>query len=201
MCSAATFWRCQCMPVVLAVVDLHAVHADVALAGFGVAGDDAGQGDEAASVLGPGFEDGEVEEVEVFAAMDDLLAGGVFCGDDFGEEVAYLGEHGEHLQLVHEARGGLGFEEGADAVGDVVERVGFEGEAHAAFAAELVHEDVGAGMAFYVFEEEGGAAGFGCAAAELGGAVGDLGHLEDGVYLGGDAFEFAGFFECLDPVA
>ncbi len=31
---AATFWRCQCMPVV-AVVDLHAVHADVALAGFG----------------------------------------------------------------------------------------------------------------------------------------------------------------------
>ncbi len=57
----------------------------------GIAGDDTGEGDEAASVLGPGFEDGEVEEIDVFAAMDDLLAGGVFCRDDFGEEAAHLG--------------------------------------------------------------------------------------------------------------
>ncbi len=56
--------------------------------------------------------------------------------------------------------GVCGLEEGADAVGDGVEGVGLEGEVHAAFAAELVHEDVCAGMAFYVFEEEGGAAGF-----------------------------------------
>ena len=77
----------------LAVVDLHAVHAYVALAGFGIAGDDAGQGDEAAAVLRPGLEDGELEEIDVFAAMDDLLAGGVFGGDDFGEEAADLGEH------------------------------------------------------------------------------------------------------------
>ena len=97
--------------------------------------------------------------------------------------------------------GVCGLEQGADAVGDVVEGVGFESEVHAALAAELVHQDARAGVAFDVFEEEGGATGFGCAAAELGGAVGDLGHLEDGVYFGGDAFEFAGFLECLDPVA
>ena len=181
MCSAATFWRCQCMPVVLAVVDLHAVHADVALAGFGVAGDDAGQGDEAAAVLRPGFEDGEVEEIDVFAAVDDLLAGGVFGGDDFGEEAADLGERGQELQLVHEAGWGLGLEQGADAVGDGVERVGFERELHAALAAELVHQDLRAGVAFDVFEEQGGTSGFECASAELGGAVGDLGHLEVGI--------------------
>ena len=110
------------------VVDLHAVHAYVALAGFGVAGDDAGEGDEAASVLRPGLEDGELEEVDVCAAMDDLLAGGVFGGDDFGEEAAYLGERGKQLELVHEAGWGFGFEEGADAVGYGVEGVGFEGE-------------------------------------------------------------------------
>ena len=52
-CSAAFFWRCQCMPVVLAVVDLHAVHAHVALAGAGIAGDHAGERDEAAAVEGP----------------------------------------------------------------------------------------------------------------------------------------------------
>ena len=45
----------------------------------------------AASVVGPGFEDGEVEKIDVFAAMDDLLARGVFGGDDLGEEAAYLG--------------------------------------------------------------------------------------------------------------
>ena len=64
----------------LAVVDLHAVHADVALAGFGIAGDDAGEGDEGAAVLGPGGEDGEFGEVDVRAFEDDLLAGGVFRG-------------------------------------------------------------------------------------------------------------------------
>ena len=48
---------------------------------------------------------------------------------------------------------------GADAVGDVVERVDFEGELHAALGAELVHQDAGAGVAGDVFEEEGGAAG------------------------------------------
>ena len=42
------------------VVDLHAIHADVALAGVGVFGDDAGQGDEAAAVERPAFEDGQI---------------------------------------------------------------------------------------------------------------------------------------------
>ncbi len=43
------------------VVDLHAVHAYVPLAGFRVASDDAGEGDEGASVLRPGFQDRQFE--------------------------------------------------------------------------------------------------------------------------------------------
>ena len=185
----------------LGVVDLHAVHADVALAGFGITRDDARESDEWAAVLRPGFEDGKVEEVDVLTPMDHLFAGSVLGGDDFGEVVSYLSEHGEHLHLVHEGGGGLLLEECADAIGDGIEGVGFEREAHTAFAAELVHEDACARMALYVFEEESWASRFGCAAMEFGGAVRDLGHLEVGVHLGGDAFELTGFLEGLDPVA
>ena len=65
----------------LAVVDLHAIHADVALPcrRARVAGDDAGQGDEAAAILGPALQDGKIEDAEIFA-QDDFFAGRVFGG-------------------------------------------------------------------------------------------------------------------------
>ena len=44
------------------VVNLDAIHADVALAGVGVLRDDAGQGDEASAVERPAFEDGKIEQ-------------------------------------------------------------------------------------------------------------------------------------------
>ncbi len=44
------------------VVNLHAIHADVALAGVGVLRDHAGQGDEAPAIERPAFEDGEIEQ-------------------------------------------------------------------------------------------------------------------------------------------
>ena len=180
------------------VVDLHAVHADVPFAGGGVAGDDAGQGDEAAAILRPRLQDGQLEKVDLVAGVDDLLAGGIAGGDDPGEEAADLRQHRQHLQLVHHAGGGLGVEQGADAVGDTVERIDVEGELHAGLGAELIHEDTGAGMTFDVLEEQGGSAGPGRAAAELGGAVGDLGHLEDRVDRLRDALEFPCLVELAD---
>ena len=137
----------------LLVVDLHAVHADVALAGFGVPGDDAGEGDEGAAVLGPGGEDGEFGEVYGFTDMDDLLASGFALVDDFGEEAADLGEGGEEFEFVEEAGGCGGVEEGADAAGYVVEGGDIEGELHAGLGAELVHEDSCAGVADDVLEQ------------------------------------------------
>ena len=121
------------------------------------------------------------------------LQGASFGETDLGEEIADFGEHWEQLHLVHEAGGHLGLDEGADTVGYVVEGVGFECQLHAAQAAELVHQDGRAGVAFDVFEEEGRASCFCGAAVEFGGAVGDLGHLEVRVNFDGDALELAGF--------
>ena len=80
----------------LAVVDLHAIHAHVALAGARIAGDDAGQGDEAAAVEGPALQNREVEDGEV-VAEDHFLAGRVFGGDGFWEDIADGRELGQHL--------------------------------------------------------------------------------------------------------
>ena len=89
----------------------------------------------------------------------------------------------------------------SDSAGDAVERVGFERELHAAFAAELVHEDARSGIAFDVLEEQRRTSGFCGASAELGGAVGDFCHLKDGIDFGGDALQFSSFVELLNPVA
>ena len=50
------------------VVDLHAIHADVALPCFRIAREDERQRDEAAAVLRPAFENREIEKVDVAAA-------------------------------------------------------------------------------------------------------------------------------------
>ena len=44
------------------VINLDAIHAEIAFAGVGIARHDAGQGDETPAVERPAFEDGEVEE-------------------------------------------------------------------------------------------------------------------------------------------
>ena len=148
----------------LAVVDLHAVHAHVALSGFGVAGDDARERDEAAAVERPALEDGELIEREGIAE-NDFFAGRVFGGNGFGEDIADGRQLREHFEFFEEAFGGFDFEKRADAAGDFIEGalvgVEAEGELHAALGAELIDEDARAGKAFDVFEEEGGTACFG----------------------------------------
>jgi hypothetical protein len=65
----------------------------------------------------------------------------------------------------------------------------------------LIDEDAGAGMAFDVFEQEGGAAGLAGAATGFRNAVGDLGDFEDGGDFLADAAELARLVEELDPVS
>ncbi len=77
----------------------------------------------------------------------------------FGKELAHLGEHGQHLDFVEEALRRLHVHELADAVGDFVECVDFESEIHAAGGAELVDQNLRAGMALDVLEEQRRAAG------------------------------------------
>ena len=106
------------------VVDLHAVHAQVALAGFWVAGGYAGKGNEAAGVLRPALQDGEVQQGEIIS-FDDLFAGA--GGDGFWKEFSGFGEEREHFQLVQEALRGFDVEEPFDAVGEFVEGTHFQG--------------------------------------------------------------------------
>ena len=178
------------------VVDLQAIHADVALAGLGVASDDAGESDEASGVLRPALQDGEVEQGEV-VALDDFLAGA--GGNGLGEKLSGFGEEWEHFEFVEEALRGFEVHEDADAVGEFIEGVHAEGQLHAGFRAELVDEDLRAGMVLYVLKEESGATGF--AGFRFADAVGDFGDFEDGVDFGLDALEFAGAVESGDPLA
>src|ERR1700730_2306764 len=71
------------------VVDLEAIHPDISFAGFGVAGDDARESDEASSVLRPALKDGEVEQGEV-VSLDHFFAG--TGSDRLGEKFAGFGE-------------------------------------------------------------------------------------------------------------
>ena len=123
------------------------------LHGVRVASDDAGEGDEGASVLRPGLEDREIEEVDVCAAVDDLLAGGVFGGDDLGEEAAYFGKCWEKQSLSMKLVGVSGFRR-------VRMRLAMSSSESVSRAScirrrlpKLVHQDFCARVAFYVFEE------------------------------------------------
>ena len=76
------------------VVDLEAVHAYVAFAGVGVAGDYARKGDEAAGILRPALEDGEIQQGEI-VALDYFFAGA--GGDGLGEKLSGFGQEWEHF--------------------------------------------------------------------------------------------------------
>ena len=136
------------------------------------------------------------------------LQGASLAADGFGEGAGERAELRQHFELVEEAFGGFDVEEAVMRLGDFVEVVDAESQGHAPLAAELVDEDLVAGMAFDVFKEECGAAGgvvpF-CAGtrvrADFGDAVGDLGDFQLGRDFFADALELAVLFEGFDPVA
>jgi len=168
------------------VVDLHSVHAYVALAGFGITRYYARERDEAAGIFRPALDDRKIIQREVVTTNDFFARS---AGNCFRKELPHLRQHWEHLYFVKEALRGFYVDELADAVGDFVEFVDLEREIHAACRTELVDEDLCAGMAFDVLEKQRGAAGRGCRASiissrHLADAVGDLGDLENGVDFG-----------------
>ncbi len=181
------------------VVELHAVHADIALTAPGVARDDARQGDEASAITRPALQHREVEERKI-AAANDFLAGS--AGNNLGEKTAHLGEQRQHFHFVEEALRRLDVHELADTGGDFVERIAVERQVHAALGAELVDEQLGCGIAFEVFEEQRRTSrAFSSARPPLGHAVGYFGDLQNGVTLRLDALEFAGPIQGGDPLS
>ena len=125
---------------------LDAIHADVAVAGFGVFGEDSAEGDVAAgaalgdfgtgsgvedlaaieiAVEGPALDEGEAIEVGFVAFEDDLLADA--GADGFWGEGAELEEVGQLLHFLHEGGGDFGLDESLDALGEFGEGFGSEG--------------------------------------------------------------------------
>ena len=156
------------------VKNLHAVHAEVAFAGFRVSGGHAGESDEAPSVLRPALEDGEVDQREI-VALDDFLAGA--GGHGSGKKLSGFCKQRKHFQFVEEALRRFHVHEGADAVSHFIRRVHSESELHASFAPELVDEQLGAGVAFYILKEKSGASGMVAGVAAFADPIGDLSDL------------------------
>ena len=87
----------------------------------------------------------------------------------------------------------------ADAVGDLIEGINLKSKIHATGRTELVDQDLRAGVAFDVLEQESGAAGLvpirgppgrDAVSCILADPVGDFGDLEDGIYLQCGSFSF-----------
>ena len=100
------------------VVDLHAIHADVALAGFGVARYYTWKCDKTAGVFRPALENGKPVEGNILAANYFFARAG---GDRLRKELPHFRELWEHLDFVQEALRRFYVHELADAVGYFVE--------------------------------------------------------------------------------
>ncbi len=133
------------------VINLDAVHPGVALACFRIAGDHAWQRDEPAAILRPALQDGKIQQREIFF-LDDLFARA--GGNDLGEELAHIGEHGQHLQLFQKAFRRLHVEQLADALGNFVQGIDAKSHLHAALRAELVDQHRNAIPAFNIFKQQ-----------------------------------------------
>ena len=140
------------------VINLHSVHTDVALAGFGIARDHAGQRDEASSIFGPALQHREIQQRKVIALDHFLARSG---GHSLRKKFPHFCKHGEHFYFVEKSLRGFHVHERADAVGYLIEGVDFKRQVHAAGGTELVDQDLRSGMAFDVGEEQCGAAWLG----------------------------------------
>ena len=180
------------------VVNLHAVHAKIALAGLWIARGNAGQGNEASAIFRPALKDGEVEERKVIA-LNDFLAGA--RRHRAREKLSCLGQQREHFQLVEESLGRLHIHEHADAGRDLI--VGFHAHRHfhACIRAELVDEQLRAGVSFDILEQKSRPAGVAFGVAAFRDAVGNFRDLQDGIGFGLDALQFAGAVQRRDPLA
>ena len=118
------------------VVNLHAIHAAVALAGIGVARKHHRQGDEAAAIFGPAFENRELGQRHAGGAHHFLARA---FGNDLGKEPAHLGQLGQHFQLADQTFRHAHLEELDDARRDLFHRIHFQRDFH--FAQRSVSVD------------------------------------------------------------
>ncbi len=177
-----------------AVVEhLQAVHAHVARARRGIAGEDQGEGDEASGVTGPAAQDGQGGEAGIIRLHHVLAGRGAH---PLGTRLGDVEKIAELLELVEEGAGHAQIEKLGHAGGEIVEALHPEGRRHARGRAEGIdqHRHI---EALDIFEEERLIA-VGRAFAD---AVRDLGDLEIARDGGADAPELPVLLEVTDEGA
>ena len=169
---------------------LKAIHADVALAGSGIFGDDERQCDERSAVLRPALEDRNF--IERRTLHHDLLTGSVA---DVFREVDRLArglQDRQHIGFIFH-REVRELENFSDLVGNVVEPINAERESHSFIGAEGVDEH-GHIIALDVLEQQRDVT----PVVEFGDAIGDLGDLELGADRSFDALQQSTLLERRD---
>src|SRR5437868_2492526 len=83
------------------VVDLHAVHAAIALSGFRIFREDERQGDITSTIFGPALYDRKVEEGKIALTQDAFFAKAIF--NYFGKHFSDFSESRNHLKLFDQA--------------------------------------------------------------------------------------------------
>src|SRR6185369_15940415 len=111
------------------------------LVGARIAGVHARQGDEATFIVRPALQNRKLVKIEIFA-HDDFFARRVFGSHGFGERAVKGTELRQHLELVEDALGRLDIHKAGDALGNLVESFDTKRKSHAAFAAELINQNL-----------------------------------------------------------
>ena len=176
----------------LAVIDLHAIHADVPPPGCRISCDHARQSNELAAIARPRFQDWKIQHAEVFP-QDDFLAGRILGAHFARKKFAELGQLRQHLHLAEKAFRRAQVQNLADTPGDFVQRLHAQRHGHAPPAAELVHQHARAFVPAHIFKQQRRPAG-------LHRAVGNLRHLQHGIHFDRHALQLAGPVQRLDPL-
>ena len=180
------------------VVDLHAVHAEIALARLRIARGDARQRDETSCIFRPALQHGKVEQGKIIS-LDHLFARTSRYGTR--EKLSRFGQQRQHFQLVEKSLRRLHIHEHADAGRNLIERIHAHRELHARVGSELIDEKLSAWVTFQILKEKRRAPCGSAGITALGDAIGDFRNFKDGISFGRNAFQLAGAVECGDPLA
>ncbi len=133
---------------------LQSVHAHVAVAVAGIFGYDGSHSNERTAVFGPTFEDGKLVQHGRVGIGNYYFLTGSMAACDLGWKLCHFHEHGQKGELFHKALRYFRFDKGADSIGNCIQIIHFQGEAHAPVGAEGVDQD-GHVVALNIGEEQG----------------------------------------------
>jgi hypothetical protein len=178
------------------VIDLHAIHADVALPRLRIARDHAGQRDEPSAIFRPALQDRKIEQRKI-VALDHFFTGPV--ATVFGKNLPISASIGSIFTLSRKPCGDF-TSMNPRCARQFRRAIDFERQPHPPRRSKLVDEKLRSGIALQVLEQQSLAADVPCRSLTLRNPVGNLGNFQNRVRFRADALQFAGSVERFDPV-